>query len=352
MRRILGGLAVFLGVLALVLGLRADAVYHRLAKVKLDQSTTAVSEGTGVSVMRVWGDGKTVHFAPLTGQRVRNTRNVTGIPGKVPESQRDTQAFWQMGLKTEIVDVQPIAMTNEGVSLDRVSAMTTNCCGDYTSVGTLDEPGRTASSRHEGLFFKFPFDAQKRSYPFWDAELKGARDASYVRNETIQGVTTQVYEQQIPTTRLPGSQSVPRSMFVADAIGSVDASVDYANTRTFWVEPTTGVILKGQEQIERTLVSDAGRVTLVKGTIAYTDATQKALADEYAPKAKALAFVRDLLGPVGFVLGALLLALGLLLLFAHRRRARHQDLGHREDRELVGATATDRGDEATTTSHR
>ena len=42
-------------------------------------------------------------------------------------------------------------MSIDGVSLDRVTGMSTNCCGDYRSAGTLDDPGKTESQQHEGL---------------------------------------------------------------------------------------------------------------------------------------------------------------------------------------------------------
>ena len=134
-------------------------------------------------------------------------------------------------------------------------------------VGTTENQNATQPITHEGLFFKFPFDAQKKSYPFWDGELKAARDAAFVREEKVKGLNTYVYEQTIPTTRLPGSREVPRAM--------------YANTRTFWVEPSTGAIIRAQENINREAVSEAGTVTLIKGVIGYNDKTQQKFADEY-----------------------------------------------------------------------
>ena len=340
MRRLIGGIATLLGVLALVLGFASGRIYDRLAVAPLDQNTIAVSEGTGVSVLRVWKDKDAVRFDELTDQRVRNTRVVRGIPGKVPDAQRDRNAFWQLGLKTEIVDVAPVTLSVDGVSIDRHTGMATNCCGDTVSTGTIEDPTASRSIRHEGLFFKFPFDAQKKSYPFWDGELKAARDAAFVREEKVKGLNTYVYEQTIPTTRLPGSRTVPRTMF-GSGTGNVQVQSDYANTRTFWVEPNTGAIIRAQENINREAVSEAGTVTLIKGFIGYNDKTQQKFADEYGDKAGKLAFVRDLLGPIGFIAGALLTLLGLLLLFT-RRRGEHRDSRRDDlvaaDRETSGAT--------------
>ena len=340
MRRILGGLAVFLGILALVLGMRADSIYDQLATVPLDQKTTAESEGTGVSALRVSAEGGSVRFDKLTDQHVKNTRTIIGLPGKVPEGQRDDNAFWQIGLRTEIVDGQPLSLSTDGVSINRRTGLATNCCGDFVGVGTTENQNATQPITHEGLFFKFPFDAQKKSYPFWDGELKAARDAAFVREEKVKGLDTYVYEQTIPTTRLPGSRTVPRTMF-GSGTGNVQVQSDYANTRTFWVEPNTGAIIRAQENINREAVSEAGTVTLIKGVIGYNDKTQQKFAEEYGDKAGKLAFVRDLLGPIGFVAGALLTLLGLFLLFA-RGRGEHRDSRRDDlvaaDREATGAT--------------
>ncbi|WP_313023641.1 DUF3068 domain-containing protein [Mobilicoccus sp.] len=327
MRRLIGGTAILLGVLALVLGLGAGRIYDRVAVVPLDQKTTAVSEGTGVSILRVWRDGGAVKFDELNDQRVRNTRVVRGIPGKVPEDQRDQNAFWQLGLKTEIVDVAPVIMSVDGVSIDRHTGMSTNCCGDTVSTGTIENPSATEDIRHEGLFFKFPFDAQKQNYPFWDQKLKGTEDARFIREEQLQGINTYVYEQNIPNTRLPGEQQVPRAMF-GTGTGNVTAHQEYANIRTFWVEPNTGIIIRAQEDIDQRAVSEAGTVTIARGVIGYTPETQAALAAEYGPKGRQLSFIQNDLRTIGIGLGALLLAVGLALLFWTRR----ESYGRIEDR--------------------
>ncbi|WP_409484222.1 DUF3068 domain-containing protein [Arsenicicoccus dermatophilus] len=340
MRRILGGLAVFLGIVALVIGLNANGIYHRLAKVPLDMRTRPVSEGTGVSILSITRpEGSTaLKVEQLTDQKVTNTRNIIGIPGQVPEDERDSTAYWQVGFQTGITGGPWLDRSEDGVSIDRTTGMATNCCGDYASTPGSNGVMQRGEIAHEGLFFKFPFDAQRRTYPFWDAQLRRAVDAEFVRTDTLQGLDVNVYRQRIPTTRLPGTRPVPRSWYGSTEPGDVASSVDYANTRTFWVEPATGVIIKGQEQIDRRLVSDLGTITLVKGTIGYDGATQRAYADEYGPKARQITFVRDLLGPIGVVTGLLLTVLGLVLIWrqGRPRRAQHRE-PEPEKLDVIGA---------------
>lgn len=322
MRRFLGGLAVFLGVALLVLGLTAGSLYDGLARVKLDQHSTVVSEGTGMEALRAYrGTDGASHYDRLTDATIRNTREIRGIPGQVPDDKRAKNAFWQIGVRSEAVGVGDLTMSIDGVSLDRVTGMSTNCCGDYRSAGTLDDPGKTESQQHEGLFFKFPFDAQKTSYPFWDGDLGKAVDATYQRTQTVQGVSTYVYEQRIPQAEI-GQRTLPADLFGTTG-ADVSARVLYANVRTFWVEPNTGVIIKGQEQVDRSLESDAGSVTLAKGTIGYTEASQKAIADEYGSAGSMLGFIKNTLPWLGLGLGALLTLAGLAILLTGRAR-RHQ----------------------------
>ncbi len=100
----------------------------------------------------------------------------------------------------------------------------------------------------------------------------------------------------------------------------------YSNTRTVWVEPTTGVIVDGSEDINQVLTgrsglnaSDpvrdpelAGKVAL-QGLLRFTDATIKSqakLATDNLPKIHA---VRLYLPIGGLVLGLICLVAGVVL---------------------------------------
>ena len=46
---------------------------------------------------------------------------------------------------------------------------------------------------HEGLVNKLPFDAQKKTYPYWDDLLQAPVDAVYDRTARSKGLETYVY---------------------------------------------------------------------------------------------------------------------------------------------------------------
>ncbi|GAA6526725.1 DUF3068 domain-containing protein [Intrasporangium sp. DVR] len=338
MRRIFGGIATALGTALVVVGFLANPyLYNQLATVPLDQHPaisesgeqdceaevndcyTSRSEGTGMEVLRLWADAEEkAHYDKLTDAHVLSTRTVVGVPGEVSGDDERT-AVWQTGVKSEAAGVGDLTYSMEVVTFDRVTGETTGSPLDVRSAGDLDDPEKVVPVLHSGQFFKFPFNAQKKTYQFWDGDLGQAVPIEFIREENLYGTETYVFQQSIPKTRVT-TRSVPAGIF--DATGeNVDVEVMYANKRTLWVEPNTGVIVKGQEELERSLVSaQYGSVNTTKGTIGYNEKTVLANAETWGSKGRLLGFVRDTLKPVGLVVGGLLVLVGLALLLVRPRR--------------------------------
>jgi hypothetical protein len=77
------------------------------------------------------------------------------------------------------------------------------------------------------------------------------------------------------TVEVPGS-------IVGSGQATVEADRVYANVRTLWVEPETGVIIKGEERQNSALrFRDGATVTLTEATIGYDDRTVSENATEY-----------------------------------------------------------------------
>lgn len=324
MRRVLGYIALVLGALLVGMGLLAKPfMYDRLATVPLDQQTTSVSMGENMNVLypHVGEDGGVIE--KLEGVTVENTREVNGIPGVAQEyGVEDTQAFWQSSsvsraqVDGEWVD---LSYSDSGVSVDRLTGEATNCCGDFRSTGDLDDPEAVEDATHEGQVFKFPFNVQKQSYQWWDGDLQEATPAEFQDEEEIFGTNTYRFQQVIPNSVIR-TQQVPGSLFEPPAAGMVTANLHYQNTRTLWVEPNTGVVIKGEEQVEKTLRT-AGRapVDFTVGTIGFDDATIQDNADVWGGKGSLLGLIR---GPLMWYLlipGLILLGLGAFLVLAARR---------------------------------
>jgi len=326
MRRVLGFVAIALGALLIGLGLLARPfMYDRLAIVPLDQQTTSVSIGQNMSVLYPHQGDDGAVIDKLTGVTVQNTREVNGIPGVAQEyGVEDDQAFWQSSsvsraqVDGEWVD---LSYSDSGVSIDRRTGEATNCCGDYRSTGDLDNPDAVEDATHEGLVFKFPFNVQKETYQWWDADLQRAFPIEFQDEEEVFGTTTYRFQQVIPD-EVVATREVPASLFEDGLEGNVSADLHYANTRTLWVEPNTGVVIKGEEEVDKTLQTDGQQpVGFTVGTIGFDDETIQANADEWGAKGSLLGLIR---GPLTWYLvipGLLLVGLGAFLAFRGRSAA-------------------------------
>ena len=179
--------------------------------------------------------------------------------------------------------------------------------------------------KHSGIVFKFPFDTQKQTYPFWDLTLRKPFPMVYQGTETLDGVRVYKFVQTIKPA--PSARPQQLNANAMDLPGPLDATVKtqnyYSNVRTVWVEPNTGVIIKGQEQQYNTIrAAGADRVVITAVTIGYNAESVKMLADTYGPKGARLHLVRTILPIVSLIAGIVLVlaGLGLSLWFRTGRR--------------------------------
>jgi hypothetical protein len=178
-------------------------------------------------------------------------------------------------------DPQKRLITNstDRVAFDRKSAMAVN---DKKYGANVD--GNSAI-KHDGLSYKFPIDTKKQTYPFFDTVVGKAFPMRYAAKEKLAGLTVYKFVQTIVDQPVYTNHTFPST---------------YTNTRTVWVEPTTGVIVKGQEELKQVLTGREGLnpnspvtepglagIVALQGTLAFTPATvrlQAQLAKDNLPK--------------------------------------------------------------------
>jgi hypothetical protein len=297
--RRLGYVLVFIGLFLLFFGLfERFYAYPRLKKAPLDQESQPVAVGTGTYFNR----GK---LREVAGAQLKNVRTVKGDP----KAGTEEVAVWDSFVSTvDMADGGVIQATQERVALDRVTAQSVNCCGE--------------NPRHQGLTLKFPFDTKKQTYQFWDGPAGRALPAVYTREETIQGVKVYRFEQRIDRLTL-GTQEVPGSLAGDPSVASVQTNIVYSNVKTIWVEPTTGIIVKGQQAVSQVLEPASGGakvLTLLDGVLTYDDATVRANAKDASDAAGQLRLLSTILPVAALVVGLVLLVVGLLLLRAPEGR--------------------------------
>lgn len=242
----------------------------RVAKIPLNIDTTLVSEGTA----------KALDPASLTGERfivsddtpvalqqqitVEAPSNADVVTLQVGDTLRRTDKQQDNGLLLALVDT---------VTLDRATAMAvssdSNAGGAVQKPRTIEEqnPPINIALPHDGLSYRFPFNTEKKTYPYFDPIAQKAYDANYEGEEDVNGLPTYKFTQNVGYDA-DGKLDEPikySSLYENDEDGQVTARAElwgveaadpaepitmtryYAAQRTFWVDPVSGTIVKSKE---------------------------------------------------------------------------------------------------------
>ena len=132
---------------------------------------------------------------------------------------------------------------------DRVTALAVDN-GDYLP----DD-----SEQYEGLVNKWPFDAEKKTYPYWDGTIGEPVDAVFDGTETIEGVDTYRYKINIEDAPIEVAEGVDGT---------------YTNEVIIWVEPQTGAI-QNQSQNQQRYLEDGTQVLNLQAEFTPTDQEER-----------------------------------------------------------------------------
>lgn len=134
-------------------------------------------------------------------------------------------------------DGRLVSVTTDRVTADRKSAESVHVAKWNEQInGKSTLNGQPV--RHVGLSYKWPIDAQKKTYQFFEPDLNKAFPAVYSGTDQVKGLTTYRYVCKT------GDQPYKIN-------GIADGT--YNDTRTVWVEPQTGTIVDGVEHQTQTI---------------------------------------------------------------------------------------------------
>ena len=261
-----------LGAALLIAALLLSTYTHgKIAKIPLDLDADLMSEGTGtaldpasLSSPERFVIDENVPVALQQQLSVEAPSNADVVTLQVGSSLRRTDKQQDEGLLLAMVDT---------VTLDRATAMAvssdTNPGGAVQKPRTIedDAPPTNVALPHEGLSYRFPFDTEKKTYPYFDPIAQKAFDANYDGEEDVNGLTTYRFTQNIGYDA-DGKLVEPvryASLYDNDEDSQVTARASlwgveaedpyepitmtryYAAQRTFWVDPVTGTIVQAKE---------------------------------------------------------------------------------------------------------
>jgi len=294
MARRVGFVLVFVGLFLLFFGVVERVyAYPRLKKAPLDQYSQPVATGTGTYFNR-----SPDKLKEITGAQLKNVRTVRGDV----KAGTDEVAVWDSFNSTvDTADQGVITATQERIALDRVTAQSVQCCGE--------------NPRHQGLTLKFPFGTEKITYQFWDGPAQRALPAAFTRTEKLNGLTVYRFEQRIDRLDV-GDQDIPGTLAGEPDTPSVQTNIIYSNTKTLWVEPATGIIVKAQQDATQVLETQGGEqvLTLLDAVLTYDEATVDGNADDASSGANRLRLLGTVLPFAALLLGLVAVGAGLVLL--------------------------------------
>ncbi|WP_439939408.1 DUF3068 domain-containing protein [Nocardia sp. N13] len=186
-----------------------------------------------------------------------------------------------------------------------ISASTDNFATDRRTAEAVDDPKYLPPSAEdkEGLINKWPFEAEKKDYQYWDGYAAAPVDATYEGTETVDGVEVYVYKTLV--TDVP--------IEITDGVQGT-----YSTDKTLWIEPTTGSIVNQFEQQERL---DEDGNTFLSLDFGFTDEQIADNAKESGDNASSLKLIKDTVPLIGYIVGIPALLIGIALQLMRRRSA-------------------------------
>ncbi len=315
----LGAVLIGLGALVLVSALLMKFyAYDRLAVAPMNQKSVSYSEAKGATI-----------FSIAEQQEVtKDLLTTVNVVGDVEASKKASDEagkqidVWEKVTYTDepTFDINsgepPLSGSHVRIAFDANTGAAVDCCETYAANSSDLESGeenRDYDVSFEGQLVKFPFNAQKKAYDYFDSTLNKSIAMDYKASETLEGLNTYKYEAVIPPTEY-ATLTAPASFFGIDEEGDVDLTRVYSNTRTLWIEPETGVIMKSREDVDTYAIYEGDRVaTLTQALSEFPESQIKANVEDYRAKAVLLKAARTWFPWVGGIVGLLALLAGVFL---------------------------------------
>lgn len=337
---------VIIGLGAALLTAAALLSYYttgKITKIPLDIDQTLVSSGTGTALdPGSLSAGPGARFivdknVPLVSQQamtVETPANAEVVTFQVGTTVRRSDKQKDNGLLLAMVDTVTLnRSTAEAVADDERPG------GSVQRPRTVedDKPPTNIALPHEGLSYRFPFNTEKKSYPYFDPIAQKAFDANYDGEDDVNGLTTYRFTQNVGYDA-DGKLVEPikyASLYDKSEDADVTARAElwgipdidpyepitmtrfYAAQRTFWVDPVSGTIVRAEERANHYYARDPLRpemavadykVTSTEQTVESQVAAARAERDRVALWSRILPISLAAAGAVALV-GALLLGL-------------------------------------------
>ncbi|MEO6512188.1 MAG: DUF3068 domain-containing protein [Nocardioides sp.] len=301
---VLAGLGGFLVMLAILAKFYAPG---QLMKTPLDVDSTTNAAG-----MATLGDA-------TSPEAVKGTQLTRADSAK---SDGDVVVFVSSSCLIFDRDDAPACVNADDPDQRLISAGVDNFATDRVTALAVNDPKYLPpdAAPHEGLQNKWPFDVEKKTYPYWDDTANQVVDAEYEGTETVDGIEAYKFHAVISDTPIE----------VTDGVQGT-----YSKDTTIWIEPVTGSFVNLSYHMEQKTDDGANFITL---DLAYTDdEVADSVSDAKSSRDK-LNLIRDTVPLIGLIAGIPLLLIGLFLT-ARGNSGRTKEVAETKERPKTPAKA-------------
>ncbi|MFC8670513.1 DUF3068 domain-containing protein [Streptomyces sp. NPDC057199] len=306
---ILLALAVFFAALSPLMRWYA---FPRLAKIPADQYQDMVLEAK---------DATLLDYGTMTAKKVDKVTVVQTLKGNVEASEKIEKTA---GRDVVVWDGLSYVQGPDGKMVSKIPERYIFDAHTQEPVHATGEMVDGDPVKREGIEFKWPFLTEKRDYEYFDAQARITAPIHYKGEQDFRGVNVYYFEQTIPWTKVPFPKIMPVEGITPESVAKTGTTRWYTTVRKFWVEPTTGAPVYGEEIHKEelrggTLLGDREKVTAFAGHVKIREDYIRSTVDLVKSQRLLVLLMTSYL-PWGFlILGAGLLSLSLYLEARSRR---------------------------------
>ncbi|WP_067466145.1 DUF3068 domain-containing protein [Nocardia amamiensis] len=328
-RRTVACLLVGLGALLIVAALMIPTyTVDKVAKTPLDLEITTIATNQpgedslvldSRSLTAPEGSAKVDTNVPLVSQRfltVEDPADAEQMTVQAGQTLRRIDKQGDTGLLTAVID---------RVTIDRVTGMPVSTEPNGSIAVTTTKEGESIADpvQHTGLQYRFPIGTEKKTYPYFDLNVRKTFDANFVEETEINNLKVYHFQMSVPATNLNEVvQSPTNRLSLPAAKWGVEGGEEpvtmyryYTNTRDLWVEPQTGTVVKGGEALHLyySRTADKPEVTALKSHLVFDENTVESQAsvakeniDKLALYGRVMPIVLGVLGVIALIAGVFL----------------------------------------------
>ncbi|MGW6026105.1 DUF3068 domain-containing protein [Streptomyces sp. NPDC055099] len=289
--------------------------FPRLAKIPPSQYQEAVLEAKNPTL---------IDYGSMQAKKVDKVTIVQTLKGNVEASEKIEKTDANSSRDVVVWDALSYVQDGDGKMVSKVPERYIFDAHSQEPVHATGEMVDGDPVKREGIEFKWPFLTEKRDYKYFDAQARVTKPIHYKGTQTFRGVDVYYFEQIIPWTKVPFPKTMPVKGITPESLAKTGTTRWYTTVRKFWVEPTTGAPVYGEE-IQRnelrggTLLGDRDKVTVFAGHVKMREDYIRDTVD-LVKSQRVLVLLMTSYLPWSFLgLGLLLLALSLWLEARSRR---------------------------------